>query len=740
MKTTTLIFFIIACPGLVHPLRAQETFEPSSNRLHLMALRTTEQVHVDGKLEEQSWLAAPSTGNFVQIEPAQGEISENITAVKVLYDERNVYVGVYCAEPRGKAGLRSPDLKRDFNWRAHDTFAICFDTFNDKRNSISIVTDPYGAQKDYLSFDATFFDDDWNGLWKVRTTRTDSSWVAEFEIPWKSLRYPRQRDSVRSIGVNFLRLRRYSNEISVWSPYPRSFSFNRMEYAGSLDSLIVPKPGANIQFNPYTLASYNTVKAQQGKQETSGLKTGGELKWAINANSILDLTANTDFAQADADVRVNNLSRFSVLFPERRQFFLENASLFGSGLVPDEERGSRMAILPFFSRQIGLHVGVPVPISGGARFVHRSENNNYGGMIMNQRASSVTSASNIIVGRYSQNLGEYNRIGALLTARSAAGTDSTDRSTFIIPAVDAFFRLNKTSTLSAMVTGSAETGSGEHGYGGYITYEYTTNTVQAWWSEALVTSDYDPVLGFVSRKDVVSTTPGFRLNLRGTWVPLQKIIRAFKPGLAAEFYHQPLSKILLERQLTITPVSIELQSGGFLKYDIVPVHQRLLTSFEPLGISLRAGAYGYVRHMVSAGSDESRKVSYKGYYEWGNYYNGALQSIDCSLQVAPLPNISVKGGVNYNRFDDLGESRVSRSVTLFTIESRLALNPRLQLTGLYQHNTDQDVDVYNLRLAWEYKPLSYLYLVLNKTPAFDEESGRSLHQTGIVKITYLKQF
>ena len=740
MKTTTIIALIAGCNSIVWSLRAQETFAPASTPLRLVSVLTTEPIHTDGKLDERAWSEAPRAGGFVQVEPLQGERSENSTAVKVLYDDINIYVGVTCAEPGGKAALRSPDLRRDFNWRAHDTFAICFDTFNDKRNSISIVTDPYGAQKDYLSFDASFFDDDWNGLWKVRTTRTDSSWVAEFEIPWKSLRYARNQDSLTSMGVNFLRLRRYSNEISVWSPYPRSFSFNRMEYAGILDSLVAPKPGANIQLNPYALFSSNAVEGRAKGTEQSQFKMGGELKWAINASTILDLTANTDFAQADADVQVNNLSRFSVLFPERRQFFLENASLFGSGLLPDDETGSRMAILPFFSRQIGLDHGLPVPVAGGARFVRRSLNANYGGMLIRQQASAGAPASGIFVARYVRNLGAQNRIGALLTSKSDDATDSTARNTFIIPAVDAFFRLSRTSTVNAMVSASGNTDSRRRGYAGYVQYAYTNNILRLWWTQAAVSPDYDPALGFISRRDVISTSPGFSLNLRGDWIPMRNVIRAFKPGLVAAFYHQPHSTLLVERELKISPLSIELQTGGHFTYSVLPVYQRLPAPFTPLQVTIAAGEYSYVRHQLTAGSDESKKISYKGSYEWGNYFDGALQSVDFALQFAPLPNISVKGGVNYNRFDAVGANETSRTVTLYTIESRLALNPQVQLTGLYQYNTGGQVHAYNARFAWEYKPLSYLYLVVNRTPLYDRENILTYHRTGIFKIAYLKQF
>ena len=732
MRHFTFFFAVVFLPLALH---AQQSFAPGAAKPTLKAFPAQQPIEVDGMLQESDWQRVEAATSFTQIEPNQGTPSEVRTEVRLLYNDKSIIVGVVCYEPKGQSGSRAPDLKRDFSWRAHDTFAMCFDGFNDERNSIAFAINPYEAQKDYLSFDDTFFDGDWNGLWKVRTTRTDTAWIAEVEIPWKTLRYPSQVSGPRTWGVNFLRLRRNSNEISTWAPYPRSFGFNRMEYAGKIEDLTVPAPSANVQLNPYALAAYE--KQTPGAEgATQQIKAGGELKWAVNANNVLDVTVNTDFAQADADVRVNNLSRFSVFFPERRSFFLENASLFGSGLIPNDRMGGRMVFLPFFSRTIGLSNGNPLSIDGGVRWVHRSLNENFGVMTMRQRAQEAEPVTYFGVARYSRNIGKQNRIGGLLTAKhqQADGTNQMNQ----VAGVDGFFRFGEAHSLNGMILRSQTTAS-KSGWGGYAQYLYTTNSIQAWWTQTVATNGFNPEMGFVSRQDVVATTPGLFTNLRGSWLPWKKILRAYKPGITAEWYHAASTGRWMEKEIKAYPFWVDFQSGAFVGYSISEVFQQLDQPFEPLGMVIKPGTYQYERHVLFAGTDASRKISGSVQQEWGSYFDGSLSSTDVNVTLAPLPHISLRWGVNTNYFSELGERGTNKTVTLYTSEFRLAWNPRLQLIGLHQYNSQYRLSAYNVRLQWEYSPLSYIFVVFNNR-SFDDLRGRVQEQAGIFKLSYLHQF
>lgn len=735
MKSRNYFFLLLQCVTL--QIFAQDIFPPSLISPSIKAKHIEDVIMIDGVLNEDIWQTSDSLHDFIQIEPHQGMLAKNRTIVKILYSNKFLYVGVFCFDSLGKSAIRAQDLKRDFNWRAHDTFAICIDGFNDKRNSISFVTNPYGAQKDYLSFDDVLFDGDWNGLWKVRTSITNEGWFAEFQIPWKTMRYPKLEDGMRSWGINFLRLRRESNEISVWSPYPRSLGFNRMEYAGAVEEIVPPPPSTNIQVNPYSLLSSNkNISSGQTQSHEYQLKVGGDVKWAINSNTIADLTINTDFAQADADVQVNNVSRFSVLFPEKRQFFLENASLFGPGLIANDDTGGNMQILPFFSRRIGLsNNGSALPLEGGIRLTNRSIKHNFGIMAVQQGSLDTLPSSYFSVGRYTRNFGKQNRIGVMGTMKSI-----DQGHTNLLGGIDGFFRFNTSHSLNFMVMESTNTNGTGQGLGGYAQYYYTTNKVTAWITETVLTKDFTPELGFLSRTDVISTSPGAVANLRGKYLPFKKHVRSYQPTVTANWFNQASTSKLTEREVKLTPFKIEMQNGGYYGFTLSYALQDLISDFNPLGIFIAKGRYTYNRYSLVAGSDPSSKISYSFQHEFGDYYNGSLQTTNFTISIIPIPHISLRGSINTNQFKNVGIELEKKQVTLYTIQGRLALNPRVQLVGLYQRNSQNNLNSYNVRFAWEYTPLSYIYLVLNSRESLNTDQTQQQERQGIIKLSYLKQF
>lgn len=731
-------------------------FAPDSIRRTVKANRIQSPIRVDGKLDDAAWKSALPTSQFVMVEPKQGKAVNHDTEVRVLYGPQYLYIGAFCRDSAGRQSIRATDFRRDFNQQAHDFFAIAIDGFSDRRNAMMLATNPYGTQRDLLSFDDVLYDTDWDGLWRVRTMRSDSGWTAEFAIPWQTLRYPKSSDSTQTWGINFSRSRRMTNEQSGWSRYPRAFSALRMDYAGQLNGLQPPPPSPNIRIQPYVLTSFDRNRSTDGRTGAAKtvadetLKFGGELKWAINTNTVLDLTANTDFAQADADRQVNNVTRFSVFFPERRQFFLENASLFGAGVGPNPDfSGGSMRIQPFFSRSIGLdNTGSPIPIDAGARLVYRSLKRNFGGLLMRQRGTGQSPATTFAVGRYSQNFGAQNRIGGLFTVRQQSdlsmGADSVRPGvTNLVGAIDGFFRFNESHSLSTMLIQSASTDGRGRGMAGYAQYYYTSNQWKVWWTQSVVTKNFNPGVGFVSRGNVIATTPGIYWYNRGRWIPFKKVIRAFEPGVTVELYHQASTRRLTEQVISLNPIWFNFQRGGFFGVIINPTKQNLTEGFEPLGVRIAPGVYHYTRYQYWNASDPSRKLSYSANYETGRYYNGKLGTLDFTLRYAPLPHIALAGRWVRNQFRNVGEERTSPAVDLYSIEGRLALNPRLQLIGFYQLNSTDGQrlnarDTYNIRLAWEYRPLSFLYVVFNRRAT--NSLNRQDEQHVIAKLSYLKQF
>lgn len=737
-KFYPLFAFLIICFTVARPQDAT-SFKPDSVKRTLQASQIFKSIHVDGILDEQEWLNAAVSTRFVMIEPHQGGEPNFTTRVKALFNRQFLYFGIYCQDTLGRKGIRATDFKRDFSIRQHDIISLSFDGFNDKRNAMTFVSNPYGVQRDLLSFDDIYYDLDWDGLWKVRTTRTDSGWYAEIAIPWQTLRYPRRTDSVQQWGFNAFRLRRLNNESSAFSAYPRSYTSTRMEYAGLISGLQPPPPKPNIRLQPFVLGSLDRFNGYDSSvnPKASNVKLGGDLKWAINPNAVLDLTVNTDFAQADADRQVNNVTRFSVFFPERRQFFLENASLFAPGVGPyDDLSGGSMRIQPFFSRRIGLDdFGNPIPIDAGGRFVYRSEKRNFGAMAIRQREQDESPAANFFVGRYSENFGQQNRIGALVTLKNQDGI------TNLVSAADGFFRLGEKHSLNTMVIHSSNSGkSGQQGMAGFAQYYYTNNQWRIWMTQTFVTKNFDPGIGFVSRSDVIGSTPGVFWYYRGNKLPLKKIIRAFEPGLMTEFYLQASTGRLIERQINFNPVWLNFQNGGYFGYLVNPTYQLLTDTFPPSSkIAIAPGEYNFVRHSIYASTDPSRIISLQANTDFGTFYNGKLWSGDLSLQFAPIPHVSILARFNRLHFKNVGAPQADDRIDLYSIQGRFALNPRLQLIGFYQRNTNNKSTNVNIRLSWEYQPLSYIYLVYNHR-GFETLSARKLTEDhAIAKISYLRQ-
>ncbi|MXV51559.1 hypothetical protein GS399_11310 [Pedobacter sp. HMF7647] len=708
--------------------------QPTNPKPQLKASKATSPIKIDGILDEAAWKIPDSAGYFIEVEPHEGSAAKFPTMVRIVYDDQNLYIGAVCYDSIGRKGIRVTELRRDFEISKNDVFGICIDAFNDKRNNVTFAANPYGAQHDYLSFDAQLTDIYWNGLWKVRTSIQSYGWIAEFEIPWKTLRYKGNTDH-KQWGINFYRQKRSSNEVSVWSPYPRSFSFNRMEFAGELNSFDTPSPSANFQVNAYTLGSQTNSTLTTSSNNQYKAKAGGDFKWAINSNAVLDLTVNTDFAQADADIAVNNISRFSVLYPERRQFYLENASLFSPGL---NGTGGSMFIYPFFSRTIGLDNGVPVPISGGARFVNRSPEKNFGCMYIQQAETDNTPATHYAVARYSQNISKQNRIGGLLSMKSNSSKALYSSNTNINASVDGFFRINEKNSISVMGIHSSNSYQNKQGFAGYYQYLYTSNAIQGFFTQALITKNYQNETGFVSRQDVISTSPAFVTNLRGKWLPFKKWIRAIQPDAAAEFYHQASTGKLIESSIAIYPFWVLLHSGGFFGYSITPVYQYLTEPFAPLGALINPGTYHYSRSTFYVSNDPSAKISYSLIYDIGKYFNGRLASTTATLAITPVPYASLRASLSNNNFKELGAGRQSGNVSLYTLEGRFAMNPRLQLNSLLQYNTQNKNAGFYVRFSWEYRPLSYLFFVFNNRLTNTAERFRE--QQAIVKLSYLKQF
>jgi len=319
--------------------------------------KATAPIIIDGIIDEPDWKSADVAEDFFQNFPYDSSFAITKTQVKVTYDDQNIYVAAICYDDLpGDYVVQS--LKRDFSYPISDAFAVYIDPFNDKLNGFSFAVNPLGAQREGLLQGGGFFGvtTSWDNKWYSKVKRKADRWIVEMAIPFKTIRY--QENNI-TWGINFSRNDLKRNENSSWSPVPRNFNIGSTAFTGTLIFESPPKkPGTNISIIPYAIASTDQDFSSEGDVNQSG-NSGFDAKIAVSPSLNLDITLNPDFSQVEVDRQIVNLTRFSLFFPEKRQFFVENSDLFS-------KFGFRQ-IRPFFSRNIGLNQGRIMPILAGAR-------------------------------------------------------------------------------------------------------------------------------------------------------------------------------------------------------------------------------------------------------------------------------------------------------------------------------------------------------------------------------------
>ena len=729
-----IVFFAVTIVNAQDSLM-QGNFAPPAIAPVIYALETKESIVIDGRLSEAIWKEAIAVQDFFRMEPRQGGKYLYETFVKVLYDKKNLYFGVFCKDSIGKKGIRVQDLRRDFSFGENDIFFLQLDPQNLKRFCVSFQTTPYGNQRDLQVFDDTFRDNDWDALWRVRTTITDSGYYAEFAIPFVSLRYEKQQTDSLSWGITYSRLARRDYEQTVFPALPQTFSPYRMTYAAQLKGLKLPPPSINLRLQPYTLYQYD--KATTASNVTSSksiVRAGGEVKWAVNPHAVLDFTFNTDFAQADVDRAVNNLTRFNVFFPERRQFFLENSGVYAGADID--------GVKPFFSRSIGLANSQfnanPVPIDAGIRYTDRNQKRTIASLYVHQRATEQQGSANFGVLRYLKNYGKQNNIGVMLTHR----LDEADASKGFVQrnnttvSIDGFIRPNDSWTMQYLASASRDNTNDSIGFAGSFFAGYTAQNFYAGTVTKYVDQKYMPGMGFVFANNTIHHNPG------GYWIwrpkrKLGKLIRRWDPGFFVNWYQNANDFRTQEFSLYIFPIYIITATNGSIEYAAFPTWQNFTFSFPILGRTVAIGKYNYTRHLLRYETDASKKISLESKYEWGGYYNGKLNTITLAGRFAPIPHIALTANYEHNAFKNFGTTNDNFQTDLYTAGIRLAANPRIQLSGFYQYNTFDKRGRWNVRGSWEFAPLSFLYLVFNESSFRDTPVQ---NQSFISKLTYLKQF
>ncbi len=433
-------------PAIIHgpppPIAPEVIRRDAEGRATMRAIRLDGPLQLDGQLDERVYFTVPPVTDFIQQEPDEGAPARDQTEVWVMFDRDTFYVAARCwsTDP---ARIIANEMKRDsYNMFGNETFSVVLDTFYDRRNGFNFITNALGAL-----FDATITNErtpnlDWNAVWDVRTGRFEQGWTLEMAIPFKSLRY--RTGAAQIWGINFQRNVASTNETSFLTPIPAALAFQGMFRFSSAPTLVgveVPASGTRLEVKPYAISDVTTdFNATPRLSNDPGGDFGVDVKYGVTQGLTADLTYNTDFAQVEVDEQQVNLTRFSLFFPEKREFFLEGQGIFDFGggfrggptayYFRGERFGGSAPVL-FFSRRIGLNEGRTVPIQGGGRLTGKVGPYSIGLLDVQTGSESAagTAPTNFAVARLKRDVLRRSAVGALFTGRAVSTEAPGARST-----------------------------------------------------------------------------------------------------------------------------------------------------------------------------------------------------------------------------------------------------------------------------------------------------------------------
>ena len=330
---------------------------------------TTQQVRLDGWLNEPDWSMADSITQFTMVEPRVNGIPAFPTIVKVMADQKNIYIGVVCYDDQPGA-IVSFSKARDSDLKYEDNVKLVLDTYMDGRNGYIFAINPFGSRYDALvSFNGENENKNWDGAWDAGTRTGDGFWSAEIRIPVSTLSFRKDLDSW---GFNIERRVQRVMEVSRWTSISQDYKMGQTIHAGVLTGL--PDFNLGIGLTP-KVSALGKVSGEAGEKNQYDWQPSLDVTQKISTNITAQLTLNTDFAETEVDSRQTNMTRFPLLYPEKRQFFLEGADIYDFGL------GLGRFFMPYFSRRIGLYEGNEVPIIWGGKLNGKAKNTHFGSLV-----------------------------------------------------------------------------------------------------------------------------------------------------------------------------------------------------------------------------------------------------------------------------------------------------------------------------------------------------------------------
>lgn len=730
-----LSVFVLASPVYAQTTRPAQAREISQTapRLIAMATRTAEAPKIDGNLDEAAWQNAAPAENFVQAEPFEGQAATETTEVRVLYDDHNLYVGVMCYDS-DPSQIIVTDSRRDASMSDMDSFQMIFDTFHDRQNGFVFGTNAAGVQYDAqvrnegqaqatppagpVSLNAGGsgggaggggggnsgggVNASWNADWDVKSRITDKGWVAEFRIPLRTLRYG---GPPQSWGVNFSRNIRRKREEVYWSPVSRAYGISRLSAAGDLRGLVLKTP-RNFKVSPYVIRTANRPYTGNNQTLATTNDWGLDTKYGVTPSLNLDLTYNTDFAQVEADQQQINLTRFNLVFPEKRPFFLENAGLFAVG------NGSEASL--FYSRRIGIaNDGSLVPITGGARLTGKVNGTNVGVLNMQTQAVGTTPGNNWTAIRVNRELRSRSNVGLIFTNRNGTGSQAVSNDSGRTYGVDGKWGAARYLTLSGFAARTETPGFGskrQYAFEGDLDYNASLRRDYIAYTE--IANGFNPELGFLQR------TGGYRelsagWNEHWRWKGIRDAgFRELNPHMTFVRYWNYDGGGLLTSTLHIDN-HLDWENGYFWSPAINIDWDGLDRPFEIYpGVIVPPGQYTEPHTQWRLNTDAKKSFWASGQWQYGRFLSGHQNAM------APALNFR-RGGrfvssLTWTR-SDINLPQGAFVTNLANLRMTCNFSTLQSVQSLIQYNDRTKRWSTNLRFSWIDSAGTGLFLVYNDT-------------------------
>lgn len=661
-------------------------------------------MHIDGYINEPDWEQAEKAGDFYMVLPMDTSRAKVHTEVRMTYDDKNLYLAAECYDAAPGADMVE-SMRRDFSFGKNDNFIFFLDPFEDQTSGFSFGANAAGGQWDGLMFEGSKVDLSWDNKWSSVVRRFSNRWVLEMAVPFKTLRY---KKGLSRWGINFSRNDLKTTEKSAWAPVPRQFPTASLAYTGTLVwDAPPPPPGANISVIPYVLGGVQKDYTN-GQKSVYKKEIGGDAKVAVTSSLNLDLTVNPDFSQVDVDRQVIDLSRYELFYPEKRQFFLENADHFNNlGYA---------SIRPFFSRRIGLGV----PIEFGARLSGKLDRNWRIGLLdmqTNKVASSGLPEQNFSVIAIQRKIFSRSNIGFIFINKQSLhyqpGKDTT------LPVYSQYNRnagvefnlasANNAWTGKMLLLKSFSPGKKGDDYVHAGNLQYADRHWLLGAQYEYTGMHYNAEVGYVPRQGYVKFNP----QAAYLFLPRGGIVLSHGPQLTSTYYYnESFHRTDNETQFTwLTTFRDKSTLAGVALNDYV----QLLQPFDPTNTGVHTLATGTKHHWNTAGIDYVSKpqalftydfsVRYGGYYADGKKF---MFTNDVGYRIQPYVNMTMS-----TTYTSLQLPQPWGRVNFWLIGPRfdVTMTNTLFLTAYIQYNQQTQNMNLNTRLQWRYKPASDLFLV-----------------------------